>query len=467
MTKKQKVDVAIIGAGSAGLYTLPPVRNAGLSYLMMDGGELGTTCARVGCMPSKAAIHIAYKFHSRKSFEKSGIEGGESLSVDMPAALARVRSLRDRLTSGVKGRMAKMGEQFLPEHARFIAPNVLQAGEHEITAEKIVIATGSKPFVPDIWSEFADHILTTDDLFEQTDLPENIAVIGLGAIGLELGQTLARWGVNVHGFDMQDNIGGIEDYVVQATAKAILEKDFPMTLGHAVSLQKQGHQIQLSAGETQFTCDKVLVCIGRKPNLESLDLGKAGIELNEKGLPDFDPETMQIKGHPVFIAGDVDADRPLLHEAADEGRIAGYNCVSEQIESYIRKPPMGIIFTDPNIAIVGAGLDTLDENEIAIGEFDFSHQGRAIVMGVDHGVLRVYAEEETGKLLGGCLVAPGGEHIAQLLMLAVQQGMTAYDMLQFAFYHPVLEEGLQNALYDVLHEVEAKREKPYELSKRR
>ncbi len=458
-----QVDIAILGAGSAGLYALGPVKRSGKSFVLMDGGILGTTCARVGCMPSKAAIQIGHDLHRRRWLARAGVQGTEALEADPAQALALVRKLRDGLAGGPAKRVEKLGERFIPHHGRFVAPGVLEAGDTRIHAEKIIIATGSSPVVPAAWQAFGDRILTTDSLFEQESLGPRLAVVGLGAIGLELGQALARWGLEVHGFDLAQEIGGIQDYVVQSQARALLARDLPMTLGQAVEIEAAGDALRVRAGKTDFECDQVLASLGRRPNLQGLNLEAAGITLDEHGLPPFDPETMQIDGQPVFIAGDVDAYRPLLHEAGDEGRIAGMNAVADTPKAYRRKTPLGIVFTDPNLCTVGPAFDSLDEDEIAIGEADFSTEGRAVLIGEDYGVLRLYAEVETGKLIGGSMACPGGEHIAHLLAWAVQQEMTVFDLLKMPFYHPVHEEGLQAALYDLLHEVEAQAPRPYEL----
>lgn len=190
-------DVAIIGAGTAGLAALAKVRKAGKNFVLIDGGELGTTCARVGCMPSKAAIQVAEDFHRRHRFQRIGIEGRDALRLDSAEALEHVRDLRDIFVDRVlAGTTDEMGEAFIQGWARFIEPTVLDVDGRVIRADKVVIATGSRPFVPEAWKSFADWILTSDTIFEQETIPESVAVIGLGAIGMELGQALHRMGTS-------------------------------------------------------------------------------------------------------------------------------------------------------------------------------------------------------------------------------------------------------------------------------
>src|SRR5574340_1311327 len=197
---ERKVDVAIIGAGSAGLTATSTVRRYTDSFVLIDGGELGTTCARVGCMPSKVAIQVAEDLHRRTVFEREGIAGGDALSVDVPVALEHVRDLRDVFVDQVLATsIDQMGDEFIEANARFLEPTLLEVGDARIRAKKIIIATGSTPTVPRAWEAFGDRIVTTDTFFELDDLPQSVAVIGLGVIGLELGQTLQRLGVKVTG----------------------------------------------------------------------------------------------------------------------------------------------------------------------------------------------------------------------------------------------------------------------------
>ncbi|MGB8884921.1 MAG: dihydrolipoamide dehydrogenase, partial [Azonexus sp.] len=168
-----------------------------------------------------------------------------------------------------------------------------------------------------------------------------------------------------------------------------------------------------------------------------------------RGMPEFDPATMQIGDFPVFIAGDANGDRPLMHEAADEGAIAGYNAARAEITRFRRKVAIGIAFSDPDVVSVGARLDQLDPQAIAVGSAGGDSNGRAKILGSEESLLRLYADARDGKLLGAAMVATGGEHLAHLLAWAIQRGETAQSLLQLPFYHPVVEEMLQTALKEI------------------
>lgn len=447
---ERTVDVAIIGTGSAGLFALSKVRRGTDNFVIINGGELGTTCARVGCMPSKALIQVAEDFERRRIFERHGIGGHDQLHMRIAPALEHVRNLRDIFVDKVlDGSTDNFGDEFIEGYARFVAPDVLDVDGQIIRARKIIIATGSRPFVPAAWTAFGERIVTSDTIFELEDLPESMAVVGLGVIGLELGQALHRLGVAVTGIDKFTLIGGLRDPVVNQTAIDILGKEFPLWLGQAAEVHEEGDKLRVSCGERSVLVDKILASLGRVPNLENLGLENLGAPLDTRGVPIYDPHTMQVGDLPVFIAGDVNGDRAILHEAGDEGRIAGYNAVQERPVAFRRKTPLAITFCDPNIASIGATLTDLDPEHTAIGEMRFGMLGRALIMGKNKGVLRVYADKDSGLLRGAALIGPAGEHLAHQLAWCIQLGLTVFEVLRLPFYHPVIEEGLQAALYDL------------------
>jgi len=461
----REVDVAIIGAGSAGLFALSQVRRKTDNYVLIEGGELGTTCARVGCMPSKVMIQVADDYHRRSIFEREGIEGADELGLDKPAIMEHVQDLRDVFVDKTLGVTDALDEAHLIHgYARFVDDQTIEVNDDRYKAGSIVIATGTIPVVPDVWQPFIDDVITTDEFFELEDLPASIAVIGLGSIGLEIGQALSRLGVSVTGVDMLENVAKLNDPVVNKLAVEVIGKEYPLWLGEAAQLEKTDQGIRVSSGDKEVVVEKVLASLGRRPNFEQLGLEDTSLQLDEKGVPLFNAETMQCGNSSIYIAGDVNMDRPLLHEAGHEGRVAGYNAVRQSAVAFRRKTALAITFCDPNIATIGSQLSELDESKIAIAEMQFGPVGRALIIGKNRGVLRVYVNKADGLVLGAAMACVKGEHLAHLLAWSIQQGMTVFDMLKMPFYHPVIEEALQGALYGVLSELDT-REEVVELEK--
>ncbi|OGV61204.1 MAG: dihydrolipoyl dehydrogenase [Lentisphaerae bacterium RIFOXYC12_FULL_60_16] len=450
------VDVAIVGAGSAGLSALRQVRKFTDNYLLIDPGPLGTTCARVGCMPSKALIHIANAYHRRRTFAETGISGAEHLRCNIPAVLRHVRTLRDHFTTGmIEATRELAGERLVEERAVLVGPKRVRVGNRIVDADRIILAPGARPLIPREWQIFSEHILTSSTIFEQDVLPERIAVIGLGAIGLELGQALSRLGIQMTGFNRVREIGGLSDPDITAAASEIVAGEFIMHNGAAAKIKATDNGVEVQAGTATATVDKILVATGVRPNLDELGMETLGVELDEHGMPPVDPHTSQIGDLPVYLAGDANGYAPVLHEALDEGFIAGRHSFGADGASagYCRRPPLRIVFSDPQCAVVGQSFAALRDTRIVIGHVDFRQQARAMIEGRNAGVLRLYAEASSGRILGVEMVVPEAEHLAHLLAACIQANMTVHNALQLPFYHPTLEEGLRTALRDAVKQL--------------
>ncbi len=450
-------DVAVIGAGSAGLSAYRAAKAHGKSVALIEGGPYGTTCARVGCMPSKLLIAAAEAAHAVAEAPGFGVHAGNR-RIDGKAVMQRIKSERDRFVGFVvKGVEHIDAAERLRGQAHFIAADRLQLDDHtEVRAQRIVIATGSSPQIPQELRDLGKHLIVNDDVFEWDDLPESVAVIGTGVIGLELGQALHRLGVRVAIFGRGGRLAQLSDDAINQTAIDCLGAECDLRLNTTlVSAKLAGKQVEVhtrsgDGSERTEHFQYVLAATGRIPNIAGLELAATGLQLNERGLPLFDPLTMQCGDSAIFMAGDVDNDRPLLHEATDEGRIAGDNAARfPQVAQGLRRAGLAIAFTDPQIAMVGQTRRTLKQGNFQTGEVSFADQGRSRVMRQNRGLLRVYGERGSHRFLGAEMIGPRAEHIAHLLAWACQNHMTVDQMLDMPFYHPVIEEGVRTALRDL------------------
>lgn len=446
------VDVAIIGAGSAGLSAQREVARKTDSYVVIDEGPLGTTCARVGCMPSKALIQAANDFHRRTVFEGEGIRGSDGLTVDGAAVMRHVRDLRDYFVGSVLDRMERWRADHLVEgRARFVDPHTLDVDGTTIRARRIVLATGSRPVVPEAWKSHEQWLLDTDGIFELDALPRRMAVVGLGVIGLELGQALGRLGVEVVGLSMDKSLGGLTDPTVQDYAAETIAAEIETGFGKADIAGPEGDGIAVTLDDgRRWIVDRILLALGRRPAFDGLGLDAIGL-LDEDGkMPDIDPCTLRANGSDIYVAGDATGARKLLHEAADEGAIAGYNAVAGDDHRFTRRMAMAVTFSDPEIAMIGETHRQLTDRgaDFVTGAVLFDRQGRATIMQRARGMIHVYADRTSGTILGTEMIAPGAEHFAQFFSLAITMELTVQDILKQPFYHPVLEEGLRTAFRD-------------------
>jgi dihydrolipoamide dehydrogenase len=201
-----------------------------------------------------------------------------------------------------------------------------------------------------------------------------------------------------------------------------------------------------STGTKSF--DRVLVATGRPPQLQGLNLPSTGIPLDEdeRGIPQFDTKTLQCKNAPIFMAGDVDGERPVLHEASSQGVIAGRNAATfPEVRPGKRFVPLSIMFTDPPLATVGGPPS--DSTIVGVGSYD--NQGRAKIDACAAGLVRIYADGASGAITGAILLGPAMDHIAHLFAWAIERKETASRMLELPFYHPTLEEGLKQPLREI------------------
>lgn len=461
----KKVKYAIIGAGTSGLTALGAIRKETDDFVIINGGAYGTTCARVGCMPSKAMIHSANHFHEAKHFCDMGILGAESLEIDHAKVMQRVRGFRDRFTGGIIGSTTQnLGDKRIDGYAKFVGENILEVNGEQVQAERIILATGSSPVVPAPWKAIGDKLLTSDEIFELEVLPKRIAVIGLGVIGLELGQAMARMGCDVTGIEMLQTLGGLSSPVAIEKAQNLMGAEMDLHFGVAadVSLNpNNANEVLVKMGDKEVIVDAVLASLGRRPNLAGLDLPAGGIAVDERGMPKFDLNSGQIEDKPIFIAGDLNGFRPILHEAGDEGRMAVANAMSyPKVRKFARKAMLGIAFTDPQIALVGERISELEDSRFAKVAFHLErNNGRAIVNGTDRGVLVLAANRETKQLVGAELFMADAEHLGCMLSWVIQQKMSVLDILRLPFYHPVMEEALQSALRNLYAEIYSEEER--------
>jgi len=453
----RKVDVAVIGAGSAGLPAFRAARMHTEKVVLIEGGIYGTTCARVGCMPSKLLIAASEAAHSVENASKFGVYSSKP-TINGRDVMERVRSERDRFVGFVLESVENIDQMHhFRGHAHFLDNHTIQVEDKIIEAKSVVIATGSSPKLMPMFEGLGERLVVNDDIFEWETLPESVAVFGPGVIGLELGQALHRLGVRIHIFGLSGSLKPLSDMGIKSYAENLFKDEFPIdTKADIQGLELENGQVKISfvdhnnGEEKEELFDFLLAATGRLPNVNDLGLENTELELDSLGVPLYNSATMQCGNSSIFIAGDVNNDLPLLHEAADEGQIAGDNAGRfPDIKTGLRRSPVTVVFCDPQIAIVGNSWSELEGNEnVVTGKVSFEGQGRSRIILKNKGLMHIYADRNSGLFLGSEFIGPHAEHLAHLMSWAHQQKMTIQQMLEMPFYHPVIEEGLRTALRD-------------------
>jgi dihydrolipoamide dehydrogenase len=374
--------------------------------------------------------------------------------------MERVRSERDRFVGFVLDTIDSIPEENkLRGYARFKDDHTLQVGDDTIVeAESVVIATGSSPSMLPIFDELGDRLVTNEEVFYWKDLPSSIVVFGAGIIGLELGQALHRLGVRTVILSKDRLVGPLNHPEIKEYADKTFSDEFYLdTNAEVLSVERKGDHVEVTyigpdGKERTESFDYLLAATGRTPNVKNLGLENTGLAVDDAGVPVYDPFTLQCGDSSIFIAGDANEDVPLLHEASDDGTIAGENAARfPEVSSGKRTTPFTVVFTDPQMAVIGRGYEELKNKSnlcFVTGKVSFESQGRSRVMLVNKGLLHVYAEYGNGLLLGAEMFGPRAEHIGHLLAWAREKKMTVSEMLEMPYYHPVIEEGLRTALRD-------------------
>ena len=368
-------------------------------------------------------------------------------------------AVRDELVDGnVRNVHQLAGERLLQASARFVAPDTLALSDgRKVQARAFVVATGSQAVRPaGLQAELGQALITTDELFYLPQLPRSVAVMGLGAIGLEMGLALSRLGVQVAAAGRSPVLAKIADPEVAQAATDYFSQQLPLALSEAqITVHRDGDGVLMQAGPLRHRAQYLLAALGRKPRWQGLDIAQAGVQLDDKGRPHLEADSLRCAGSQVFVAGDVSAHRALMHEAGHEGTLAAQQALRalgdggwKNLPERHRTVPMSIVFSDPDIAEVGTRFDQLPE-DVVIGTVRGPGSGRSKLMQAPHHILRLYAQRSSGRLLGASLMCAGGEHLAHQLAWAVQRKETVNTMLELPYYHPSMEEMIDTALREM------------------
>lgn len=447
----RQVEVAVVGAGQAGLAAVAEVRKAARDFVLIDSGGLGSTCARIGCRPARLAAHLAELVAQRHSLRACGIPETGSRGIDQIRVPALLWGAHEAVGDAPTADQAELpADALIQGEARFIGPNTLRAGGQTIKARAIVIATGAASEVPPHWCELlGDRLLTLESLFRQERLPASVAVIGLGSVGLELAQVLYRLGVQVIGIESRQTIAQLQDPFVNQLAVDLVGREFPLWRGAPALVEPRGDAVLVRAGAHQAVVERVLVAVGRHPYLKPLSLNQAGCALDSRGVPIHHPEHLRLGRQPIYIAGDAAGGAGGLRRAVEQGRVAGYNACHRTPIGYAAKTPLTVVYSEPNIARVGPPWSELDQSLLLTGQMGFGGRHPAMPLSQGRGLLRVYADRRDGRILGGAMIGPGCEHLAQVLAWGVAQRLSVQQMLQMPFHHPMVEEALHETLTEL------------------
>lgn len=445
-------DLIVIGSGPGGYHAAIRAAQLGLNVACVEKEYVGGVCLNVGCIPTKALLHVAAEIRNGQHAESIGVKFGEP-SIDLKAVAGFKDQVVEKMTGGVgmlfKGNKVKL----LEGTAAFVDEKTISVGEERHSAKSFIVATGSSPVeIPGFELEEGRIIDSTGALQLGDEVPGRLLVIGAGAIGLEFADVYQALGSTVTVVELLDQIAPTADPdVAKELRKALEGRGIEFHTGTKVVGQKQGKkgtdvELQPPGGESHTVqVDCILVAVGRRPNAKGLGLEEIGVELDERGYVKVVNEHMQTTQAHVYAIGDV-ARAPLLaHKAMKEGLVAAEHAAG-QPSAYDTVVP-SVIYTSPELASVGLSEQEAQDAgyRVRIGRFPLSASGRAASLGVDGGLVKLIGDAETDLVLGCHIVAPNAGELIAEATLAIEMGATLEDIALTQHAHPTMSEGLMEA----------------------
>ncbi|REJ91621.1 MAG: dihydrolipoyl dehydrogenase [Planctomycetota bacterium] len=453
MSKQHKFDLVVIGAGPGGYVAAIRAAQLGMQVACVDeNDQLGGTCLRVGCIPSKALLESSELYaEANHAFSDHGIKTKAEL--DLSAMLHRKDRVVTTLTKGVASLLKKNSIQHVQGRGRLNGSGRVavkgEESETELEAESILIATGSKPAQLAGVELDGDWIGTSTEALAYESVPEHLVVIGAGYIGLEMGTVWRRLGAKVTVLEYLDRILPGTDSEVAAAAQKIFEKQgLEFHLGSRVTAaqaSKKGKCRVECENADPIKCDRVLIAAGRVPQTEGLELETAGVETDEKGFIVVDDD-YRTTTDGVYAIGDVIGGPLLAHKAEEEGIACVEKIATGYGEVNYQAIP-SVVYTHPEIAAVGSTEDELQDSgrEYRKGVFPFLANGRARALGQTDGFVKMLADAETDRILGVHILGPRAGDLIAEAVTAVEFGASSEDLALTSHAHPTLAEVMKEA----------------------
>ena len=450
----KETDVVVIGAGPGGYAAAFHAADAGLKTMLIDRREKpGGVCLYVGCIPSKALLHVAQLLSDAKHAEQFGIRFGDP-EIDVAALREWKGQVVDKFTGGLAQLADLRGVEFVRGNATFEDSTTLSLEDSDVSRIKFghaIVATGSRPMgVPGIEIE-SDRVVDSTGALDLKDVPGTLLVVGGGYIGLELGTVYASLGSRVTVVELTDGLlPGVDRDLVRPLARRVDTLFESIRLKtRVVALEEAAEGIDVTLEEngdnSLSNFDKILISVGRKPNSEGLGLENLSIQIDEQGFVQVDDQRRTSAGN-IFAIGDVAGQPMLAHKATREGKVVA-EVIAGQRSTFDNVAIPAVVFTDPEVAWCGLTESEAKNQgrEVRVSRFPWAASGRALTLGRAEGLTKMLLDPETGRILGvGIVGIHAGELIAEGV-LAIEMAAVAEDLASTIHAHPTLSETVGEA----------------------
>ncbi|NLA82770.1 MAG: dihydrolipoyl dehydrogenase [Clostridiaceae bacterium] len=447
--------VAVIGGGPAGYVAAIKAAQLGAKVAIVEKGVFGGTCLNVGCIPTKTYLkNVEIIEHIKVAASRGIIIDPSAIKVDMEKVQEFKNGVVRKLTSGVEGLLKSNGVEIFKGVGKINKNKDVVVNDTQIIkADKIILAGGSKVAKVNIPGIENDKVLTSDDLLEIKEVPETLAVIGGGVIGTEMGQSFAGLGSKVTIIEMMDRIvANLDHEVSEELTRDIKKKGMEViTSARITEIVDKGDKLEIKIeGKESVVADKALLAIGRVPDVEGV--GEVKLE-TEKGRIKVD-KYMETSVKGVYAPGDVNGIKMLAHVAFRMGEVAAENAVKGNQRSVKLLSAPSVVYTIPEVAMVGLTEEQAREkyDDIRIGRFNFSANGRALASSESVGFVKVIADNRYGEVLGVHIIGPTAAELITQASLIMEMEITVDEVVKTIYGHPTYSEAIFEAFADVLGE---------------
>jgi len=456
----EKYNVVVIGSGPGGYIAAIRCAQLGMKTAIIERySSLGGTCLNVGCIPSKALLDSSeHFFNASHNFKTHGIDI-KDLKLNLGQMINRKAEVVKQTCDGIAYLMKKNKITVYTGHGTFVSKNVIEIDndgkKQQIEAEKVIIATGSKPStLPGITID-KQRIITSTEALNLTEVPKNLIIIGGGVIGLELGSVYARLGAKVQVVEFTDAIIGTMDRSLGKELQKVLAKEgFEFFLKHKVTgVTAKGKDVTVTADgpdgkSVSFKGDYCLVAVGRRPYTDNLGLEKAGVTKNQRGFIEVN-DHLETNVQGIYAIGDVVRGAMLAHKAEEEGVYVAELIAGQKPHVDYNLIP-GVVYTWPEVASVGATEDQLKAQgkEFKSGSFPFKASGRARASMDLDGFVKVYTDAKTDEILGVHIIGPRAADMIGEAVVAMEYRASAEDIARICHAHPTFSEAIKEACLD-------------------
>lgn len=451
-----KADLLVIGGGPGGYVAALYAAKKGLNTVLVEREKLGGTCLNVGCIPTKALVKSSEVYKDTLLGEEFGFEI-ENIKVNMNKVIDRKDKIRDNLVSGIDYLLSKNNVRVIKGDASFLDDKIIVAkrgkDEYKIEAKNIIVATGSKISKINIKGIDLPFVLNSKSALDNKNLPESITIIGGGVIGMEFAFIYSNFGVKVNVVEYMDRLLTMVDDDISEEIENIARLNginiYTSSKVTKIEKSENGDAIvffENEGKEKYLISENVLVAIGREPNMDGLNIEKAGIELNERGKGIKVDNTLKTNVPGIYAVGDVNNKMQLAHVASHQGIIAVDNILSEDKEMKYDCVP-NVIFTAPEIASVGLTERECIEKKINIkvSKFPFSANGKALTMGESRGFIKIIKDMDNNKIVGASLIGADASSLISTLTVIIKNNIKDKDIADTIFAHPTTGEVIHEA----------------------